>query len=141
MNQFYFLIDSLDQRGNIQVFGKMLPSILALIEMQYIISSGSLELLSNKVLVLYMSRGVSFGKFNPLHVQDWAYLGQKSGQNTLTELTEHKIKAIFQLNAPASPLHRLLIWPYLWVLVFSIFCILELSAQLGDTLRLVYSRG
>ena len=32
------------------------------------------------------------------HLPDWAYLGQKSGQNTMKEWSNHKIKAIFELS-------------------------------------------
>ena len=34
---------------------------------------------------------------------DWAYLEQKSGQNTMKEWSDHKIKAIFELSTLENP--------------------------------------
>ena len=37
------------------------------------------------------------------YLPDWGYLGQKSGQNTMKEWFDHKIKAIFELSALENP--------------------------------------
>ena len=37
------------------------------------------------------------------YLPDGAHLGQKSGQNTVKEWSEHKIKVIFVLNALENP--------------------------------------
>ena len=39
------------------------------------------------------------------YLPDWAYLGQKSVQNTMKEWSDHKIKAIFELSTLENP-HR-----------------------------------
>ena len=37
------------------------------------------------------------------YLPDWAYLGQKSGKNTMKEWSEHKIKPIFELSTLENP--------------------------------------
>ena len=57
----------------------------------------------------FVSRGVYFQKFNlTLFADLWANFGQISGQNTVKEWSEHKIKVIFN-SAPLKPLGRLLV--------------------------------
>ena len=34
---------------------------------------------------------------------DWAYLGRKSGQKSMKEWSDHKIKAIFELSTLKNP--------------------------------------
>ena len=50
-----------------------------------------------------LGRGVYFQKFNPPLFASGAYLGQRSGQNTLKEWSEHKINAIFELSTLENP--------------------------------------
>ena len=47
------------------------------------------------------SRAGAYISENSTHhyLPDWAYLGQKSGQNTMKEWSEHKIYVIFELSA------------------------------------------
>ena len=44
------------------------------------------------------------------YLPDWVYLRQNSGQNTVKEWSEHKIKASFDLNT--------FVWPSLWIVIF-----------------------
>ena len=38
-----------------------------------------------------------------LYLPYWAYLGRKSGQNTMKEWSEHKINVIFELRTLVNP--------------------------------------
>ena len=51
----------------------------------------------------------------------WAYLWQKYSQNTVRSGLITKLGSFFNMDTLKNPLHRLLLWPYLWILCLTFY--------------------
>ena len=62
------------------------------------------EALPNKIYTYCNKAGAYISENSTYYyLPDWAYLGQKSGQNTMKEWSDLKIKAIFELGTLENP--------------------------------------
>ena len=67
------------------------------------------------------------------HLPDWAYLGRKTGENTMKEWPEHKINAILELSTLFNLINEF------FYIYFGVICLI--SPNWGDNLQLVAGRG
>ena len=75
------------------------------------------------------------------YLPDWAYLGQKIRPKHNEGVVWSQNKGHFWTQHAWKPLYRLLVWPYLWILIFWIFYFWSYLPNWGTTRNLLWVVG